>query len=147
MAGDKGLQNAMKDGMLLLFDTLFTDRVELHLMDMNAVGYNSTYGENPEKGYLEPPKILIASWKPNNVYGTDPINQIQCSAYMTVPAKEMIRAELEYQTEEDIQVLMKSKVVFNGEDFDVIQVKPKTFFLDMYQFCDFILSKPKHGSV
>lgn len=132
---DLDIQNAFLDGIEEVFSIMFTDRALLCLMDEEATQTN-VYDETPEKFYQDP-IALVAKITTTFEQGELPIEEVQIDALFTVPTKQLITNLIPHETEEDLETLKKGKFVYDGTEYLIAKVKPKTLVADKWQMYDF----------
>ena len=143
---DLEIQNAFLDGIEELFSIMFTDRLQLSLLDEESTEVN-VYGEDAiDKVYLEPIQ-LIGRIKTTFTQGEVPIEGVQIDAVVTIPTKQLITKNIPHQTDEDLEILKKAKFSYDGFEYLVEKVTPKTLVADKWQMYDFACRVDKKTSL
>lgn len=142
---DLSIQNAFLDGIEEVFSIMFTDRLELRLLDEKNTKVN-VYEESLEKVYKDPVS-LIGRIQTTFSQGEEPIEGVQVDAIVTIPTKQLITKEIPHKTEEDLEVLKKGKFVYDGIEYMVDRVVPKTLVADIWQMYDFVCRIDKKTSL
>lgn len=139
------IQNAFLDGLNEVFTTMFTDKLELCLLDEVSTKKN-VYDETPNKVYL-PPVQLVGRIQTYLNKGEDPVETIQVDAVITIPTKQLISNSIPHYTDSDLETLKKAKFVYCGFEYLIEKVTPKTLIADKWQIYDFVCSMDKKSSL
>lgn len=143
---DLSIQNAFLDGIEEIFSTMFTNRLYLSLLDEEGTTVN-VYGESSdEKMYLSPIQ-LIGRIQTTFTQGEDPVEAVNIDAVITIPTKQLITHQIPHQTESDLETLKKAKFAYDGFEYLVDKVVPKTLVTDKWQMYDFMCHKDKNSSL
>lgn len=142
---DLDIQNAFLDGIEEIFSTMFTDRLQLSLLDEESTQVN-IYDETPDKVYLSPIP-LIGRIQTTFTQGENPVEKVQVGATITIPTKQLITKQIPHQTEKDLETLKKAKFSYDGVEYLVDKVVPKTLVADKWQMYDFICRVDKKSSL
>lgn len=142
---DLEIQNAFLDGIEELFSIMFTDRLNLSLLNEEDTKVN-IYDETPKKVYKEPIQ-LIGRIKTTFIQGEDPVESIQTDAVVTIPTKQLITKNIPHQTDADLETLKKGKFSYDGFEYLIDKVTPKTLVADKWQMYDFVCSIDKKTSL
>ena len=143
---DLEIQNAFLDGLEEVFSIMFTDRLQLRLLDEKSTGVN-IYGEDTtSKVYLEPIQ-LIGRIRTTFTQGENPVEGVQIDAIVTIPTKQLITNNIPHQTYSDLDILKKAKFSYDGFDYLVEKVTPKTLVADKWQMYDFSCRVDKKTSL
>ena len=137
MSADLSIQKAFLDGINLAFSIMFTQEVELFLMDERKTDIN-IYNETPLKRYQDKGCKLVAKVLTTFEQGEQPIEGVQVDAVITVPTKQLILNGISRSTEEDLSILSRGKISYKGIDYLIHHVVPKTLVADEWQMYDFI---------
>lgn len=124
---------------------MFTDRLQLSLLSEEDTLLN-VYDETPRKVY-SPPIQLIGRIKTTFTEGEDPIESVQTKAVITIPTKQLITKSVPHQTESDLETLRKAKFSYDGFEYLVDKVTPKTLVADKWQMYEFGCSVDKKSSL
>lgn len=133
---DLEIQNAFLDGLEEIFSIMFTDRLQLRLLDEESTLLNIYDEESTEKVYLEPIQ-LIGRIKTTFNQGENPVEGIQINAVVTIPTKQLITKNIPHQTDNDLETLKKAKFIYDGFEYLIDEVNPKTLVADKWQMYDF----------
>ena len=143
---DLEIQNAFLDGLEEVFSIMFTDRLQLRLLDEESTEVN-IYGEDTtSKVYLEPIQ-LIGRIRTTFTQGENPVEGVQIDAVVTIPTKQLITKDIPHQTDSDLEILKKAKFSYDGFDYLVEKVTPKTLVADKWQMYDFACRVDKKTSL
>ena len=149
MWGDKvadlEIQNAFLDGIEEIFSIMFTDRLQLSLLNEDDTLTN-IYEETVDKVYYEPIQ-LIGRIKTTFTQGEDPVESVQNEAVITIPTKQFITKNIPHQTREDLETLRKAKFSYDGFEYLVDDVTPKTLVADKWQMYEFKCHVDKKSSL
>lgn len=132
---DLDIQNAFLDGIEELFSIMFTDRLNLSLLNEEDTVVN-IYDETTNKVYHDPIQ-LIGRIKTTFTQGEDPVEGVQTDAVITIPTKQFITKQIPHQTDADLETLKKGKFSYDGIEYLVDKVTPKTLVADKWQMYDF----------
>lgn len=143
---DLEIQNAFLDGIEELFSIMFTDRLHLSLLDEESTQVNVYDEDVTEKVYREPIQ-LVGRIKTTFLQGEDPVEGVQIDAVVTVPTKQLITKNIPHQTDEDLETLKKAKFSYDGFEYLVEKVTPKTLVADKWQMYDFSCRVDKKTSL
>lgn len=143
---DLEIQNAFLDGIEELFSIMFTDRLQLSLLNEESTQVNVYDEEVTEKVYHEPIQ-LIGRIKTTFIQGEDPVEGVQIDAVVTIPTKQLITKKIPHQTDEDLETLKKAKFSYDGFEYLVEKVTPKTLVADKWQMYDFSCRVDKKSSL
>ena len=142
---DLEIQNAFLDGIEEIFSIMFTDRLNLSLLDEEST-YVNIYDETSEKMYQLPIQ-LIGRIKTTFKQGEEPIEGVQVDAVITIPTKQLITKNIPHQTEDDLETLKKGKFSYDGFEYLIDKVTPKTLVADKWQMYDFACHIDKKTSL
>ena len=142
---DLNIQNAFLDGIEEIYSIMFTDRLRFSLLDEQATSVN-VYEETIDKKYLDPIS-LIGRVQTSFTQGKEPIESVQIDATITIPTKQLITNELPHTTESDLETLRKGKFEYDGFEYLVEKVVPKTLVADKWQMYDFMCKVDKKSSL
>ena len=142
---DLEIQNAFLDGIEEIFSIMFTDRLNLSLLDEEST-YVNIYDETSEKMYQLPIQ-LIGRIKTTFKQGEEPIEGVQVDAVITIPTKQLITKNIPHQTEDDLETLKKGKFSYDGFEYLIDKVTPKTLVADKLQMYDFACHIDKKTSL
>lgn len=132
---DLEIQNAFLDGIEEIFSIMFTDRLLFSFLNKEDTNVN-IYDESPEKVYHDPIQ-LIGRIKTTFIQGEDPVESVQIDAVVTIPTKQLITKEIPHQSDEDLETLKKGKFSYDGFEYLIDKVTPKTLVADKWQMYDF----------
>lgn len=132
---DLEIQNAFLDGIEEIFSIMFTDRLFLSLLNEEETKVN-VYGETTNKVYHESIQ-LVGRIKTTFIQGEDPVESVQTDAVVTIPTKQLITLNIPHQTDADLEVLKKGKFTYDGFEYLIDKVTPKTLVADKWQMYDF----------
>ena len=139
------IQNAFLDGLEEIFRTMFTDKINLSLLDEESTKTN-VYDETPKKVY-KAPIPLVGRITTTSTQGEDPIEGVQLDASITIPTKQLITNFIPHQTDKDLETLKKAKFSYGGFEYLVEKVTPKTLVADKWQMYDFKCRVDKNTSL
>lgn len=142
---DLSIQNAFLDGIEEIFSIMFTDRLQLRLLDEESTQTN-IYEETTNKVYLDPIQ-LIGRIQTTFTQGENPVESVQIDAVITIPTKQLITKEIPHETEEDLETLKKGKFAYDGFEYLVEKVVPKTLVADKWQMYSFECRVEKKSSL
>lgn len=142
---DLTIQNAFLDGIEEVFSIMFTDRLQLRLLDEEATQTN-IYEETTNKVYLDPIP-LVGRIQTTFEHGENPVESVNIDAVITIPTKQLITNQIPHETESDLEVLKKAKFVYDGFEYLVEKVVPKTLVADKWQMYDFNCRVDKKSSL
>lgn len=129
------IQNAFLDGFEDIFTIMFTDRLELQLLDEESTEKN-IYDEAPSKVYL-PPIQLVGRIRIDVDECLETVEGEQRDAVITIPAKQLITKNIPHGTSDDLDRLRRAKFVYDGFEYLVEFIKPKTLIADKWQLYEF----------
>lgn len=134
------------DGVLEVYSTMFnegkTDGIDLYLLSKG--NFNETYRENKYKVY-KPPIRLIARAILNPTQENLDIDVIKDKATFKVPLKALQEKGVDV-SHENLEVLRKGVIVFQGIYFKIENILPRTYVEDVFLMYDFICSEDKQMS-
>lgn len=136
LMADLSIQNAFLDGIEEVFSIMFTDRLQLSLLNEDETKVN-IYDETSKKVYQDPPIQLIGRIQTTFTQGEDPVEGVQIDAVITIPTKQLITKQIPHQTDKDLETLKKAKFSYDGFEYLVEKVVPKTLVADKWQMYDF----------
>ena len=142
---DPTIQNAFLDGIEEIFSIMFTDRLQLSLLNEEATQTN-IYEETPNKVYLDPIQ-LIGRIQTTFTQGENPVESVQIDAIITIPTKQLITHQIPHLTDEDLETLKKGKFAYDGFEYLVEKVVPKTLIADKWQMYSFECRVDKKSSL
>lgn len=142
---DLTIQNAFLDGIEEIFSTMFTDRLQLRLLDEEATQTN-IYKETTDKVYLDPIQ-LIGRIQTTFTQGENPVESVQIDAIITIPTKQLITNQIPHETDSDLETLKKAKFAYDGFEYLVEKVVPKTLIADKWQMYSFECRVEKKSSL
>ena len=143
---DLSIQNAFLDGIEEIFSIMFTDRIELSHLDAKSTEVN-IYDEVIEDKVYHDPILLVGRIQTTFTQGELPIEGVQIDAVITIPTKQFITKGILHETEEDLEALKKAKFSYDGFEYLVDKVVPKTLVADKWQMYDFMCHKDKKSSL
>lgn len=140
------IQTAFLEGTLEIFTELFTDRVELIMLDLEQTQIDPIYEETLDKKYKDPIEI-VAKVDLTRTNGEKTPEVVDTTATVKIPAKVLDDLEMERSSLEDLKVLEQCRVKYKGFLFEVSQVTPTTPVGDTYIFytleCNEVIPKKK----
>lgn len=139
------IQKAFLEGMNEVFSIMFTQHCLMYFLDEDNTVTN-IYGETPEKLYGEPYE-LTAKVSYDHPKGEEPNETVIRLATITIPTKQFIDNEIPFLYEEDWERFRKAKFVYEGTEYLVDTVKPKTLVADVWQFFEFHCTEDKKNSI
>ena len=139
------IQNAFLDGLEEVFSIMFTDKINLSLLDEESTKPN-VYDETPKKVYKSPIP-LVGRITTTFTQGEDPIEGVQIDAVITIPTKQLISNQIPHKTESDLETLKKGKMSYGEFEYLIEKVKPKTLVADVWQMYDFYCRVEKNSSL
>ena len=142
---DLTVQNAFLDGIEEIFSTMFTDRLQLRLLDEEDTQTN-IYEESSDKQYLDPIQ-LIGRIQTTFTQGENPVESVQIDAVITIPTKQLITKQIPHETDSDLETLKKAKFAYDGFEYLVEKVVPKTLIADKWQMYSFECRVDKKSSL
>lgn len=142
---DLSIQNAFLDGIEEIFSIMFTDRLLLSLLNEEDTQTN-IYEETTDKVYLDPIQ-LIGRIQTTFEQGENPVESVQIDAVITIPTKQLITKQIPHQTDEDLETLKKAKFAYEGFEYLVEKVVPKTLVADKWQMYEFNCRIEKKSSL
>lgn len=142
---DLTIQNAFLDGIEEIFSIMFTDRLQLSLLNEEATQTN-IYEETPNKVYLDPIQ-LIGRIQTTFTQGENPVESVRIDAVITIPTKQLITKQIPHLTDEDLETLKKAKFAYDGFEYLVEKVVPKTLVADKWQMYSFECRVDKKSSL
>lgn len=132
---DLEIQNAFLDGIEEIFSIMFTDRLQLSLLNEEDTSVN-VYEESSEKVYYDPIQ-LIGRIQTNFVKGEHPNEGVLSDAIITIPTKQLISKGVPHQTLNDFETLKKGKFSYDGFEYLIDLVEPSTLVADKWQMYKF----------
>lgn len=145
LVADLNIQNAFLDGIEEIFSIMFTDRLQLSLLNEEDTQVN-IYDETPNKVYQEPIS-LIGRIQTTFAQGENPVEGVQIDAVITIPTKQLISKNIPHQTDEDLETLKRAKFSYDSFEYLVEKVVPKTLVADKWQMYDFMCRVDKKTSL
>lgn len=142
---DLEIQNAFLDGIEEIFSIMFTDRLMFSLLNEKATRTN-IYEETSSKVYLDPIQ-LVGRIQTTFTQGEDPVESVQTDAVITIPTKQLITHGIPHQTEANLETLKKAKFAYDGFEYLVEKVVPKTLVADKWQMYEFRCRVDKKSSL
>ena len=139
------VQNAFLDGIEEIFSVMFTDRLQLRLLNEEATQTN-IYEETTDKVYFDPIQ-LIGRIQTTFTQGENPVESVQIDAVITIPTKQLITNQIPHETDSDLETLRKGKFEYDGFEYLVEKVVPKTLVADKWQMYDFMCRVDKKSSL
>ena len=140
------IQTAFLEGTLEIFTELFTDRVELIMLDLEQTQIDPIYEETLDKKYKDPIEI-VAKVDLTRTNGEKTPEVVDTTAIVKIPAKVLDDLEMERSSLEDLKVLEQCRIKYKGFLFEVSQVTPTTLVGDTYIFytlkCNEVIQKKK----
>lgn len=143
---DLEIQNAFLDGIEEIFSIMFTDRLQLSLLDEEFTHTNIYEESHDSKEYLDP-ITLIGRIRTTFTQGELPVESVQIDAVITIPTKQLITNQIPHITESDLETLKKAKFSYDGFEYLVEKVEPKTLVADKWQMYDFMCRVDKKSSL
>lgn len=114
---------------------MFTDRLHLSLLDEDGTIVN-IYDESSDKMYLDPIQ-LIGRIQTTFTQGENPVESVQCEAVITIPTKQFITKGIPHQTDSDLETLKRGKFEYDGVEYLIDKITPKTLVADKWQMYEF----------
>lgn len=142
---DPKIQNAFLFGIDEIYSIMFTDRLKFSLLNEEDTLLN-VYEESSAKQYLDPIQ-LVGRVQTTFTQGKEPIESVQIDATITIPTKQLITHGLPHQTESDLETLRKGKFEYDGFEYIVERVVPKTLVADKWMMYDFMCRVDKKHSL
>ena len=130
------IERQFLDGVLEVYGTFFTHEVPFYFLDEEKSNINS-YGETTNKVYKEPPVNLIARIKIEPESGERAVNRDYNKVVFRVPTQSMWDNGLPTEAK-DLAEMIKGKFVWNGIEYQVQQVRPRSLINNTFLFHEFI---------
>jgi hypothetical protein len=127
------IQNAFLDGTLEIFTELFTDKVQLYLLDTEKTVVDPLYEETSKKCYKEPIDV-VAQVILSRQQGDKTPEAILTNAAVKLPAKVLIDLNIPFESKEDLKVLEQSRIKYKGTTLQVNVAEPSTLVGDTFIF-------------
>lgn len=124
---------------------MFTDRLFLSMFNGEDTLLN-IYEETDVKVYHDPIQ-LTGRIQTTFTQGEDPVEGVQIDAVITIPTKQLITKGIPHETKSDLEELKKAKFSYDGFEYLVDKVVPKTLVADKWQMYDFHCHKDKNTSL
>ena len=133
---DVKIADAFLKGMETIFKTMFTESIELYLL--NEYGTKTNIYDETEKKLYKTPIELAGKIITTFEKGEEPIEGIKVDAVVSIPTKQLIDTQVSHSTPQDLETLKKAKIVYGSTTYLVDLVKPKTLIADVWQVYDFV---------
>ena len=131
---DDWIENAFLDGVLEVYNEIFTKKLPFYYLDEEASKPNS-YGEIAEKQFLEP-IYLTARVRITEKEGEKAVNRTHRTAQIRIPTRNLWDNGIPTD-QESLDRLLKGKFEFNGVTYYVRRIQPKTLINDHFIMIDF----------
>lgn len=141
---DLEIQKAFLDGIEEIFSIMFTDRLQLSLLNEEETKLN-IYDETSKRVYHDPIQ-LIGRIQIYFTKGENPVEGVISYATITIPAKQLISKSIPHQTS-DFETLKKGKFSYDGVEYLIEKVEPKTLVADKWQMYEFICQEDCKNSL
>lgn len=136
----KRLSDEFLDGIYEVFSIMMTDQIFLKLLDeKNTV--SNIYKETSKKNYLEPIQ-LVGKFSLAKEQGEQVVEGLQDYATATIPTKSLLDKGVDI-TPDNYKTLEKGVISYDGVDYLIKQVTPRTNIDNVFQFYVFYCEKPK----
>lgn len=142
---NNSIQKAFLDGINEVFSIMFTQHCLMYFLNDESTEVN-IYGETDEKVYGEPYE-LTAKVSYDQPKGESPEQTVERKAIITIPTKQLIQNNISFLNEADWERFRQAKLVYEGTEYLVDIVKPKTLVADIWQFFDFYCTEDKKSSL
>ena len=133
------IKAAFKSGMDIVYKTMFTETLNLYLLD-EAKTTTNIYGETSQKVYKSPyamtAKVVTASAE-----GDNEVQTIQDTVVITFPFGQFEDKSIPCATDKDLITLQKALIKYKGFIYLVDKVLPKTQVADTFLFYEFDCTK------
>lgn len=117
------------DGVLEVYDEIFSKKVPFYFLDVEASKVNS-YGETTNKVYKDP-VYLTARVVVEAKEGEKAVNRPYSTAKISIPTQNLWDNGLATE-EEDLREMLKGKFVWNGVNYYIRRIQPKTMINDTF---------------
>lgn len=131
---NKSAQRAFLKGLQLIYKKLFQYSVIWFLDEDTET--DSVYDETPKKVYHNGIQVL-SHYVRERDKDSDPIKETDEKIVFKVPIQEFIDNEIPFSANEDLEVLRKCIIEFNGEYYRVEEVNPYSVVAGQYLMCQF----------
>ena len=136
----KRLSEEFLDGIYEVFSLMMTDQIYLKLLDDKSTVTN-IYQETSNKRYHEPIQ-LVGKVDLSTEQGEQEVEGNQITAKFTIPTNSLLLKGVDISSE-NISTLEKGVITYDGVDYTIEQVNPRTNIDNVFQFYEFSCSKPK----
>ena len=129
------IQRAFLDGVEEVFSIMFTDKLELSLLNEEDTNTN-VYKESGNKLYYDP-VVLIGKIVLNPSQSDIPVEVTHVDSVITIPTKQLITNNIPHIGEEDLKMLERATFKYEGITYTVSTVRPQTLVAGMWQLYSF----------
>lgn len=134
------ISDVFLEGIHEVFSILMTDKIFLKLLDENSTEIN-IYNEASVKKYHDPIQ-LVGKVSLGSEQGEQEVEGNQDLATFTIPTKSLLDRGVDI-TPQNHDTLEKGVIQYEGVDYEVKQVTPRTNIDSVFQFYVFYCEKPK----
>ena len=93
------------------------------------------------------PYELTAKVSYDQTKGESPEQTVERRAIISIPTKQFIQNNISFLNEADWERFRQAKLIYEGTEYLVDIVKPKTLVADIWQFFDFYCTEDKKSSL
>ena len=136
----KRISEEFLDGIYEIFSILMTDQIFLKLLDDKSTVTN-IYEETKQKKYLEPIQ-LVGKFSLSRSQGEEVVEGTQDYVTATIPTKSLLENNVDISPQ-NYATLEKGVIQYDGVEYEIKQVIPKTNIDNVFQFYVFYCEKPK----
>lgn len=136
----KRLSEEFMEGVYEVYSIAKTNQIFLKLLDETNTVTN-IYEETKHKKYLEPIQ-LVGKFEFSIVQGEEDVEGNQDYITVTIPTKSLLNNNIDI-TPQNRYILEKGAIHYEGVDYEIKRVIPKTIIDSVFQFYVFYCEKPK----
>jgi hypothetical protein len=145
---DIAIQTAFKEGMVEIFQTMFTASLKFKMIDHTPVTGTVTnfYKEAPTKKYLTE-ITMCGRIVPVVQQGKEPMQTLQLKPQIVVPSKELDDHNVLYSSYEDLEKLKGGVFTYGDISYVVDEACPSTLVADAWLTVVFNCTMEKPSSL
>lgn len=132
---DDEIEQDFLDGSLEIYDTIFSEKVPFYFLNTESTEVNS-YGETLGERQYDAPVYLTARVVIEAKMGEKAVNRTHNTATIRVPTQNLWDNKLAVEAE-DLAKMRHGKFTWNGIDYQVKRIRPKTLINNTFIFHDF----------
>ena len=128
-------QKSLLKGLQVIYKKLFQNAI-IWFLDSDSSTLDSVYDESSKKVYTNGKEVLSHFMRTRSK-DSDPIKETEEKVTFKFPIQEFLDKDIPFVSNDDLEILRKCLVEFNGQYYYVEEVNPYSMVAGQYLVCEF----------